>query len=269
MVLANADDSLSIGEGYRFFKRFYEQDTLCGCHEKIEACEFWKFVDHYIQERHPNYQPSSIWNRIENLLLHKNYNKIPRLLQQESNKDLVGIISDFYKAIFKKSNTKLIIDGSKNVGWLRILYELNLYEIHIIHLERNLEQVANSWKKKVLLPEYYDKEVYMPIRSNYTMVKTWFKIKQNIKFFVGLNYHYISYERFVDHPVSYKRVFQKLVLSTIDFDSLTVKPNHAIGGNPMRFQVQDTFEIALPSNKLNHLNRLERFLFQILRKLPL
>ena len=169
-------------------------------------------------------------------------------------------------AIFFKTKASVLIDASKSVGWLRILHETKIYNLEIIHLERRLESVANSWKKKVLLPEYYDKEVFMPVKSNITVLKNWLKIKYNLRYFRNeTNYYFIAYEKFAKAPLTYKTQLEKLVNEEIDFNTMYFKENHAIGGNPMRSYHEHPIKINYRKETFNNLSFLEKRLFLAVR----
>ena len=106
-----------------------------------------------------------------------NFKKIPRLLQTKEWQYFAEIVIYFYNQIAKTSQSNIIIDSSKSIGWCYFLQNTGAFDLRIIHLERNLASVSNSWKKKMILPEYYDKDVFMPQKTNKVILKSWIKIK--------------------------------------------------------------------------------------------
>ena len=106
-----------------------------------------------------------------------NFKKIPRLLQTKEWQDFAEIVIYFYNQIAETSQRNIIIDSSKSIGWCYFLQNTGAFDLRIIHLERNLASVSNSWKKKMILPEYYDKDVFMPQKTNKVILKSWIKIK--------------------------------------------------------------------------------------------
>ena len=171
-ALSNTPDSISIGEGYRFWQRFYEADTLCGCSEKIEVCPMWSSIDKKLSEEIHTYNPIEMWEKITFLLKFKNVKRAGEIIQGEEWQDFKKAVRLFYQQISELTGKSIIVDSSKSIGWLYLLTALEFKSLKVIHLERNLQAVANSWKKKVTLPEYYDSEVFMPIKNNGLIFQT-------------------------------------------------------------------------------------------------
>jgi hypothetical protein len=76
-ILGNASDTVSVGECCRFWKRFNEKKTLCGCSEKIENCKLWSKVDFSIREKFQNYNSEEFEKKVRYILYFKNFKKIP------------------------------------------------------------------------------------------------------------------------------------------------------------------------------------------------
>ncbi|MEL6813026.1 MAG: sulfotransferase domain-containing protein, partial [Bacteroidota bacterium] len=150
----------------------------------------------------------------------------------------------------------------------RLLQILSFSDLKVIHLERNLMSVANSWKKKVLLPEYRNKEVFMPVKSNSLIVKSWLKIRwKGRKLQNHSPYLFITYEQLIAHPIKVLSLLQEFLDVSFDMQDLRVHPSHAIGGNPMRSHLDSRIEIRGDNEDKNHLSSLERFTFPIIDRL--
>lgn len=261
-ILSNIDNSISVGECHRFWIRFYEKETLCGCSQKIEECELWKEVNKRLKEEFSEYNPSEFKRQVEEIQYFKNFKKIPEIINSEEWKPFCQIVISFYKLISEITEKRVIIDSSKSISWAYLLQNLNFCDLRIIHLERNLTAVANSWKKTVLLPEYYDKEVFMPKKSNYLILKSWLKIKVlGKKLNTGGNYIFLSYEELCKNQELWLTRLEDFIGEKFDFTNLKIVFNHAIGGNPMRSNSPKKVKIKLNKENSDKLNNIEKILF--------
>lgn len=266
-VLSNTEDSISVGECYRFWKRYYSFDTKCGCGNKIEECFLWRQI-HLSLSKIEGYNPNQFWNQVQFLLKYKNVLKINELLKKQEFKLFKIVVENFYQSIFEITNKSVIIDSSKNFGWLYILLEINNFDIEIIHIERNLQSVANSWKKKVMLPEYYDKEILMPIKSNFTILKSWYKVKYlSSKLKSRKEYSFIKYEEFIKNPNELISEINSKFNFNIQIDYLKIQENHSIGGNPMRNNKNKKLIIKNVNEQIMNLNLFEIIVFKFFNKM--
>lgn len=267
LVLANDSHTVSIGEGYRFWNRFYEGESNCSCDEKITNCPLWKAVHDQLNTIQ-GYNHQEVWQQIQFLLKFKNRNHIKDLLKTNDYAVFVQVVKCFYEALFSFTNSALIIDSSKSTGWLRILYELDVFELEIIHLERNLEAVANSWRKVVTLPEYKDRIVYMPVKSHYTIIKNWIKIKYSLRYLRGKeNYHFWRYEKFILNPVGHLESLRPRLDLSLNWDKLIYPVTHGIGGNPMKGSKESTLQIRKSHPKLNKLSYFHMQLLKLIGRM--
>ena len=175
------------------------------------------------------------------------------------------MVRQFYKAIAEVSGKSVLIDSSKSLSWAYFLQQLNFCDLRIIHLERPLPYVANSWKKKKRLGEYVDRAVYMPQKSNWEIAKAWGKtIKYGKILKKHAQYYFLRYEVLVDRITETCKALELFlkehITSTVPFK---FDNNHGIGGNPIRFE---TITISGQSqhNTLENLNLLERGFFWML-----
>ncbi|MBX2828865.1 MAG: hypothetical protein KTR22_11935 [Flavobacteriaceae bacterium] len=262
-ILTNADNTVGIGEGYRFWKRYYEGDTQCGCSKMITECELWPYVHHELVSKIEGYDASDFWRRIQFLLQFKNARRIPQVLKEEDWQPFAETVKLFYQSIADRSQKEVLIDSSKSIGWLQVLLALDFCEVTVLHLERKLPAVANSWKKKVKLPEYPTKNVYMPVKGNWEITKNWLKIKYFMRRFRHqTSYTFIPYESFIYQPEAWKDPLELWCGSKIDLEKLTIPFNHAIGGNPMRSNTNGALKIRKEAPSLNELSGVEKIYFK-------
>jgi len=263
-ILSNIEDSLSVGECHRFWVRYYENESLCACSDKIGDCTLWSAVDAKLKEQFEWYDPSEFKEKVKEIQFYRNFKRIPSLLSSEEWSRFSEVVRAFYIAISEISEKKVIIDSSKSISWAYMLQQLHGFDVRIIHLERKLTSVANSWKKTIQLPEYPNKAVYMPVKSNWVVAKSWLKTKSMAhKLKRKGAYYFLNYERFVENP---QQSLEEIMIFTgdqFDIDTLKGQPNHAIGGNPMRSLLQK-IEIRNERSHNKHLTIFERIFFNAL-----
>jgi hypothetical protein len=234
-ILSNIEGSISVGECHRFWVRFAENESHCACSKMMQDCTLWSEVERQLQEKFPEYHISEFEKKVREIQFYKNFKKIPSLLQSEEWKQFAEVVKAFYKAISEVSGSQCIIDSSKSIPWAYVLQQLDDFDVRVIHLERNLTEVANSWKKTVRLPEYTEREVFMPKKGNVLVAKTWLKIKLMGRILKRQpHYSFVTYRALCKNPKIELQKIMESVDENIPLDELRVLPSHAIGGNPMR-----------------------------------
>ncbi|HPF12206.1 MAG TPA: sulfotransferase [Flavobacteriaceae bacterium] len=268
-LLNTAEDTFFVGESYRFWNRYYaEKPSLCGCGTHLPECPFWNQVHQGLQNRYPNYSGPKIWEQLQFLLRYQNAKKLPQLLKEPHWESFLNCISYFYELLFSISKASVLIDSSKNMGWLLLLQQIQLpQDLQVIFLKRDLLAVANSWKKEVRLPEFEDGSTFMPQKSNWEILKARFKINSLSKC-VSKNssVQRVAYEEFIANP---KETLQKLeaLLGITLHDR--AQPHHAIGGNPMLFGLKPNTPIVIskPNRRYENLSLMDRLFFACFRYL--
>lgn len=267
-ILSNIDGSLSVGECHRFWIRFYEGETSCSCSKLITNCELWSSVDREMKNRFEDYNPEYFREQVIEIQKHKNFKKIPKLINSKTWQPFCEHVIFFYEIIGKHAKNEIIIDSSKSISWAYFLETLNFTDIYIIHLERKLTSVANSWKKQILLPEYTLKEVYMPVKSITLSTKSWVKIKVLAKSLKSANHYlFVSYEKLCEHPDLWLENIKSFVNEEFDVTKLAMQKTHAIGGNPMRAKSNEHIKIKPQQERFNNLNTIEILFLKIINKL--
>ena len=178
-ILSNIENSISVGECHRFWIRFYEGESLCSCGEEMIHCPLWSKVDQELKQNFTDYDPVEFKKRVKEIQLFKNFSEIPNIVTSAKWSSFCQQVKAFYTIIAAQSNKEIIVDSSKSVAWGYFLYHLSFVDIYFIHLERELPSVANSWKKEMQLPEYTNKEVFMPTKIDSVEYQTLVKNKGN------------------------------------------------------------------------------------------
>jgi len=254
-ILSNIDGSLSVGECHRFWIRFYEGETRCACGKMITDCELWSDVDKQLRQRFDDYAPEQFKKRVQEIQQYRNFKKIPVIVVSEAWQSFCEQVKAFYEIIASHTKNGVVIDSSKSVSWAYFLEQLAFSELYIIHLERNLPSVANSWRKQIVLPEYTSKEVYMPVKSIVLSTKSWLKIKVMAKRLKRADHYlFVSYEKLCAQPDLWLQKIKAFVQEDFDLSQLHMLPTHAIGGNPMRAKGDDSIKIIPQKDRFKNLN---------------
>ena len=262
MILANIPGSISVGECHRYWIRFYEGDTLCGCHSQIKECVLWKTVDKRLKTEFSSYDPLTFQQQVKEIQFYKNFKNIPELIHSKEWASFSKMVKRYYNLIAEISGNPVIIDSSKSVSWAYLLHHLDFCDLRVIHLERNLTSVANSWKKEIVLPEYYNKTEYMPIKSNSLIIKSWLKTKLMASTLRKFPYFFIDYETLCSDPNDSLLQIQKFIGESFNINVMRSQPNHGIGGNPVRTTSNNgAIHISNEKNTFEHLSFFEKTLF--------
>lgn len=264
-ILSNNKTSISVGESILFWSRYYKKKTFCSCNSRIEKCSFWSMVGNSLDQKFPQLDVSEIKLKIKYLLKFSNFNKIPAFIKDPAWKDFVEVIKEFYRIICKSTNG-YVIDSSKNPNWAYFIYCLNISSINLklIYIERPLPDVANSWKKKILLPEFIDEKKYMPVKNNIDILRNWVKIKflsnKLLEIKEGMKIHYKDLCYSPKATIRSINKFYNLNLPESNFVEINPGKDHFIGGSPSRIR-SGTLSINSYIKDLSYLNLFERAFF--------
>ncbi|MEL6811527.1 MAG: hypothetical protein AAFP76_09350, partial [Bacteroidota bacterium] len=115
-ILSNIENSISIGEGYRFWVRFYEGETECGCKTPIQHCKLWKQLDAALKFEFSHYDPVLFWAKVREIQFFRNFEPMPELLQNREWREFGSIVTRFYELIGEITGKSIIIDSSKSIS---------------------------------------------------------------------------------------------------------------------------------------------------------
>jgi len=240
-ILSNIEGAISVGECFRFWERFYKNETLCGCGVAMADCAMWSKVHSDLSKLILDYDPAEIQSRLKKFLLFRNFRNIRR--GDENTEFFLSLAGNFYQSIVRHSGSQLILDSSKSPSWARLLLLLPGFDVKVIHLERALPGVASSWKKKIVLPEFIKKEVFMPQKTNLSILRTWLRVKWLSSRLSDSRLLFVRFERFCnDQKQGLRRIFKFLELPEIKSEFL-YRTNHGIAGNPLRMSGAGKVEI--------------------------
>ncbi|UII23871.1 sulfotransferase [Fulvivirga ligni] len=261
-VLRNQNNTINVGECFRFWERYYRNETICGCNKLIGNCELWTGVDANLRNTFgDDYDSKKVEQSIKKFTTYK-YQK--HFNEFEVSEQLKDLIITFYSSIAHISGANIIIDSSKSPGWAILLSRFIPENVLFIHLERELASVADSWKKKVVLPEYVLSQRYMPVKSDLNIIRTWTRVKvMGRRLKETNNYIFLRYEDLVNNfEAVINHVQLKYGLEI--FSELKWRGSHSIAGNPVRDQMlgKDII-ITDKKSKLERLNKKQVMLFRL------
>ena len=248
-ILGQEENIVSVGELDHVWDAGFKQNLLCSCYTPFKSCRFWNNVfDEAFGGMH-NVNADEIIELKESVdrAIFAPFIAIPWLRTPRYSRELniyVDILSKLYKAVYKVSNCRVILDSSKSPSYLHALRLATDTELNIIHLVRDSRAVAYSWQRKKLIAQSQEKEDYMPTQNTAQSSLQWSVrnvLTYSLKSF-SYSYKLVRYEDFVKEPQSVlTNIMTNLNIDNCQFSSLTDQsPNrtdvHAILGNPIRFE---------------------------------
>lgn len=256
LTLNMHDKICSVGE-VMFLDKWRQEDLLCTCSNRMSECQFWNEVFRHLGEEF------KMQGEISKALV----NLTPISFRNETQKkEYAQKTYLLFKAIQKITGVDYILDSSKVVGRLEVLATSNLFDISVIHLVRNGEAVAKSYKTPKIMPSHHNerKTKSSPVwktslkwyLSNMNLMRV--KKRNNIK---SIN---IRFEDFTQNPESkLSEIGDLLEIDTTNkMLNISTDNTHNIGGS--RWRYQDNIEIEKSSRLNKSLNGIDKILFELL-----
>ena len=239
----------SVGELRHIWRRGND-NRPCGCGQPFKDCSFWQGVyDH--QNPYKQHFRESLF------AITKLMSVIPSL-----RKRLTGhkaYLKELYTKALEKSGKEYIVDHSKSVMHLKLLSQIEGFDVKTIHIVRDPRGIEYSMYKRQLkgLDRY----------KNYSVWKNVIKIDlvnhmaQRFMDRYSLKTHTLRYEDLVRQP---KETLEKMTndleiasdFSFIEEDGVILQPTHSVGGSPSRhntgkiqLKLDDKWKASLPDKK--------------------
>lgn len=242
-MLGTIDDVVSMNEIYQFFHDGVENNDKCTCGERFRQCSFWRSVCEkvsnnkermvYLAGLHDRFDHTKVLPQIA--LRRSLGTSIPGL------SEYLAWLKTLYTSIASLSQTNILVDSSKVPSRLYYLSLIPEFDVHAIHLVRDVRAVVNSWSRTRHNPAK-DEEL---TKINPSRVVSIWMARNLLAERVGtrIPYHRQNYEHLMMDPVEnltkLAATIDPLRGKAIPFDSegrLDFQPFHSIGGNPDRFQ---------------------------------
>jgi hypothetical protein len=250
-MLGQIDGFESVGELHHLWQTgapMLATDELCGCGSSYAECQFWPQV-------------------METALGHVDQIRLDELARLKRQTDRVRYIPamrsplkppgfgrrlrrylptvlSLYTAIQNTSQSRVIVDATKDPSSLYLLAALPEVEVTVLHLTRDPRGVAHSWAKKMHRPEFRDESVYMPRQTAVRNAIYWSysNLLAGHAQRLHRNYLFLRYEDFIRQPSRWlEEICAVLGVEEPNLSFLVKgrvrldRPCHILKGNPSRF----------------------------------
>ncbi|RPI31568.1 MAG: sulfotransferase [Chloroflexota bacterium] len=247
-ILGQIDGFFSIGELRYVWERGFVKNKPCGCGRPFQECEFWKAVLGQTSGLLDQIDAYRLYRLTESFRIHHlPFTVIPnvRIRHLSRLSGYLEAIEKLYRAIQCVTDSRVIVDSSKNPAYGYLISHLSSIDLHILHFVRDARAVAYSWSKKKLFnpdpvnPDYMAQKG--PLKSafqwNARNAFTELLLRQAPE-----KYMQLKYEDFVQAPrQSVESILNFLCepAMSLPFESdksVRLKENHSVFGNLVRFQ---------------------------------
>lgn len=248
-ILGEIDGISAIGELRYVWGRGFINNSLCGCRVPFRECKFWRAVVCEAFGGIGHVDAQGMYRLTEGFRIYH----LPLTLIPHVRKRLASRLSEYlqkleklYQAIHVTTDSKVIVDSSKDPQYGYVLQMIPKVELYVVHLIRDPRAVAYSWSRKRLFepgatnPEYMDQ--YNSIRSSLQWNARNAVIEMYLRR-VPERYMVLRYEDFIGKPRdSVERILNLLGETAVNLRFVTENtveisnPNHSVFGNPSRFR---------------------------------
>ncbi len=266
-ILGEIEGFFNAGELIDIWDRGLASDGECGCGMKISKCEIWRAV---LDKAFGNQSRIDIQKMVDlrDRACHARY--VPWLMLKTGAKsklksrldEYLGNLENLYRAIQSITNSRIIVDSSKNIGYAHILTMIPMIDLYVVHLIRDPRATAYSWLRKkegLWRKTPMDSTVLWNARN---IVAEIFRKK------LAGNYIRLYYEDFVAKPQIAVKSILELVqenpmhLPFVSEQDVELGFNHTIFGNPNRLQ-RGIFKLRL-DDEWKGMKKLDWFIVNIL-----
>ncbi len=252
-ILANSlgqiDGFFSAGEICYIWRQNFIENRLCGCGCPFDECPVWTEVVERVF-------PDGVDAREMMCLQHAGARTrhIPLMLTENGTQKISERLGKWrnntgrlYEAIQAVTNSRVIVDSSKEPAYGYALSTIPDIDFRVLHLVRDPRAAAYSWLKKKRQPDSKDREFmhrFSPAKSA-ALWDTWNASAEAL--WRDGKYLRLRYEDFVADPrTSFTRILgllgEKAELPLASESEVMLGISHTVSGNPNRF---DTGSVEL------------------------
>jgi sulfotransferase family protein len=258
-TLSQLPGVVSAGELRVLWRALLTQDRRCACGAEVPECPFWQEVG---QRAFGGWRASHLSSLLALQHSVDRHRQLPRLLGRSVSPPRgVGSLSsawaNVFRAIAETASARLVVDSSKYPVHAAILRRSDELDLRVVHLVRDPRGVAHSWAKRgILKPDSTDGLTYMHVFGHGRSAIEW--TAYNLAFHrirgLGTPTLLLHYESFVRDPV--ETLGRTLKFAGLPFEPTNLgfmrgdrialgREQHAIGGNPDRFQGESSIQLEL------------------------
>jgi Sulfotransferase family len=223
-VLGETEGFVGIGESFYLWDA-HERGWPCGCGKLLAECEWWASVLGDVGDLRPDRYYMALA-------------ELPGLLLRAGpparyRRALGGML----EAVSSRAGADVVVEASKSPTFGRILDDLPGVDLHVVHLVRSPQAVANSWSR-------FEGEAGRPARHSFV----WSSWNAAIELLWGRRpsrYLRVAYEELAEAP---RETLARIVRfaggdpATLPFvgdHTVRLGLAHTVAGNPVRFRSGD------------------------------
>jgi hypothetical protein len=249
-ILGQIPGFFFVSEAISIWKRFVLGDGLCGCGFPGMECEIWGKVLSQTYEG----DLSQFAEKMMHWQLHSTKNRhVPMLwvfrhsrwFQNRFRGYLEGL-ERLYRETQFVTGCQIIVDSSKNPKYAVMLGLIPTIDLYVIHLVRDPRAVAFSWQRRKFQREFGGQRqmrTIAPLSSGFR----WQVVNWVTELFWRISGHYmrLCYEDMVEEPQKAVSAILEMIgekpakLPFVDARTVRLGVNHAIWGNPNRYEIGD------------------------------
>jgi UDP-N-acetylglucosamine transferase subunit ALG13 len=242
-AIGQLPSAVNVGELVHLWERGVRDNELCGCQKPFHDCEFWTSVgnrafggwkqldiDGIIRLRHAVDR-----NRYATLLARPRWSAKYAARHRKFTK----LLARLYQAIVDESGAHVIVDSSKNGSYAMLLDQVPGVDLRVVQVVRDSRAVAYAWSKEVERPEAPG--TYMPVYGSVKSALYW-DAQNALLEMLRAPRTVVRYEDFVGDPQrslaqigSLLDQLEPMDLSFLNGRTISLKIDHTVAGNPMRF----------------------------------
>lgn len=248
-VLGSLECYLSVGELTYIWTGGFVVNRLCGCGAPFQACEFWNAVMDeafggmdQVDHEHVFALRCATHGRQHLPLLAFPAIRPPAF--QRKLQEYAGFVEAVYRAIWKVSGGRVIIDASKVPSHAYVLAEIPSIRPKMIHLIRDSRACTYSWQRKKRLVDMPHVEYMKNLRPSRVSID--WAINHTLMTLASSQFAAYGRYRYEDFAREPRRVLTEMVrqlelaapdeLPFLSDDVVRLGSDHAMLGNPSRFE---------------------------------
>jgi hypothetical protein len=247
-LLGQIDGITATGELRYIWTNGFQLNHLCGCGTPFRSCPFWRSVvdeafggfEGVDADRLARLQRSvdRLW-QVPHIAIRR---RLPGMEQRLD--EYLAPMKLLYRAIQSVSGAAIIVDSSKAPSHGFLLHSVTGIDVDVLHLVRDSRAVAYSWRRLKKKPEVHWELGYMPRYGPTRSAFEW-SVMNLASHALGRRrggYQRLRYEDLAAHPgATIADVLERLGhadngLGFLSGDVATLRPDHTVSGNPMRFE---------------------------------
>lgn len=247
-MLGQLEGFFSVGELRFIWEESFAENQPCGCGASFMDCSFWNSV---VEEAYGSFDRVNLDKVMQLKRSVDRMRYIPQLASSWKSpgylrnlRSYLVELGQLYEAIRSVSDSRVIVDSSKDPSYAYVLSNLPNVDLHMVHLVRDSRAVAYSWLRTKVKYETQGKKVYMPQHSPASSSFGWMRANaliETLRLLSNKN-KVVRYENLIENPQDVLSKILSLVqeekqdLSFVEGRKVELGVNHTVAGNPIRFK---------------------------------